>query len=715
MLRLYNTLSKRVEPFEPAQAGKVGMYTCGPTVYRAVHLGNLRSYLLADWVRRALTVVGGYDVRQVKNITDVGHMRADLLERGEDKVIAAALAEGKTPNQIAEWYTELFRRDEERLNILPAHVFPKATEHVGEMVRLIERLVAQGVAYEVDGTVYFDVSAFPTYGRLSGNVQEALKQGVRVEVDPQKRDPADFALWKKAEPGRMLTWPSPWGAGFPGWHIECSAMSTKYLGERFDLHTGGVDNIFPHHEDEIAQSEAVFGGPFVRHWVHGQHLLADGVKMAKSAGNYHTLDDVIRVGFDPLAFRYQCLLTHYRARMNFTLGALRQAAEAFDRLRQRLRHYAQLGDGDGSGDLEPWRARFRERAANDLDLPGALAVLNEALSSALGSRGKLAFALECDAIFGLRLDEVARERESLDLAARNRLEAHVALRRHKDYARADATREIPGHLVEDQARGALIARRDRRLGPRPRRTISSPLEVAERDAGALEWSVCIVAHDWRDDVERSLVSVLRVLPSSAEVLVLDDGSTDDTAPWLDARAREDPRLVALFADRPLGEGRARNALLRTARGRLQLHLDPSVELTGDLFAPLAKALADPRVGFAGPWGLRTTDLKNFVEVTIGEVDAVQGYCVAARAETLAALGGFDERFRFYRNLDVVTSFAAREAGLRNVALGAEQVRRHVHRGWEALQEEEREKRSRKNFDRFLRRFGERRDLLVAAP
>ena len=265
MLRLFNTLTKRVEPFEPCEAGKAGMYTCGPTVYREVHLGNLRSYLLADWLRRALTVVGGYEVRQVKNITDVGHMRADRLERGEDKVIAAALAEGRTPRQIAEHYTSLFRRDEERLGILPADIFPKATEHVPEMIRLTERLLETGHAYEVDGTVYYDVSSFPGYGRLSGNVGEALRQGVRVEVDPQKRDAADFALWKKAEPGRMLAWPSPWGQGFPGWHVECSAMSTKYLGERFDLHTGGVDNIFPHHEDEIAQSEGAFGAPFVRH------------------------------------------------------------------------------------------------------------------------------------------------------------------------------------------------------------------------------------------------------------------------------------------------------------------------------------------------------------------------------------------------------------------------------------------------------------------
>ena len=433
--------------------------------------------------------------------------------------------------------------------------------------------------------------------------------------------------------------------------------------------------------------------------------------MAKSAGNYYTLDDVVRLGFDPLAFRYQCLLAHYRTRMNFTLGALRQAAEAFDHLRQRIRCWAQFGGGEG--DLEPWRARFRERIADDLDLPGALSVLQRALAEArLSPAAKLAFALECDEVLALGLADVARERDALDLPSRNRLEAHVALRRRKDYPRADATRVIAGHVVEDHVEGSLVARRDRRLGRRPRRTISSPAEVAAGERGRVEWSVCVLTRDWRQDLQRCLLSVLRYLPASGEVLVLDDGSTDDSAPWLESRAREDRRLTPIFADRPLGEGRARNALARAARGRLQLHLDPSVELTGDLFDALALALAAPQVGFAGPWGLRTSDLKDFEEVTSGDVQAVQGYCVAARSDTLAALGGFDERFRFYRNLDVAMSFAARAAGQRNVAVGADRATRHTHRAWEALQPEERERRSRKNFDRFLRRFGRRRDLLV---
>ena len=490
-------------------------------------------------------------------------------------------------------------------------------------------------------------------------------------------------------------------------------MSTRYLGEHFDLHTGGVDNIFPHHEDEIAQSEAAFGAPFVRHWVHGQHLLAEGVKMAKSAGNVYTLDDVERGGIDPLAFRYLCLLAHYRTRMNFTFGALRQAAEALDRVRQRLRLAAQLG-GDGASDIEPWRSRFRERVRDDLDLPGALAVLQGSLASDLAATAKLAFALDCDAVLGLHLADVVRERDELDLGQRNRVVAHAALRARGDHRRADEMRAVAGHVVEDHRRGVLVSRRDRRLPRRARATIASARELAASTSRRLDWTVAIVSHDWWSDLERCLTSVLAALPPSSEVLVLDDGSTNELAVrGLDSFTRREPRLRAIFADRPLGEGAGREGLRRAARGTRQLHLDPSVELTGDLFAALGEVLADDSVGLAGPWGLVTSDLRDFAERTSGDVDAVQGYCFGARSDVLARAGGFDARYRFYRNLDVAVSFAVREDGLHNVAVGAHLVRRHANRAWETLGAEEREKRSRKNFDRFLRRFGERRDLLVA--
>ena len=376
MLTLFDTMSKRRSVIDPLEPGVVKMYTCGPTVYRDAHIGNLRSYLMADWIRRALEA-RGLSVTQVKNITDVGHMRQEMLERGEDKVVAAATAAGLTPGEIAQVYTDRFHADERKLNIKDAHHFPRATGHIDEMLQIVVRLLADGYAYETQGNVYFDVSSFSRYGALSGNTGDrGLLEAVRVQADPLKRDPRDFTLWKLAEPGRELKWPSPWGEGFPGWHIECSAMSIKYLGQRFDIHTGGVDNIFPHHEGEIAQSEGYTGQPVVNTWVHGQHLLADGVKMAKSTGNSYIMDDLEQRDIDPLAFRYLCLTARYSTRLNFTFASLKSAQRALLRLRNRVWEWEALPplpNVDGDAHLQ-WVERFMERVDDNLDMPGALAL-----------------------------------------------------------------------------------------------------------------------------------------------------------------------------------------------------------------------------------------------------------------------------------------------------------------------------------------------------
>ena len=716
-IRLHNTLTRRVEPLVPVSKGEIRMYTCGPTVYRPVHVGNLRSYLLADWLRRTFQLFG-HRVVAVKNITDVGHMRQDALDRGEDKVIAAALAMGKTPSEIAQFYEAAFREDERRLGILPATVNPRATEHVTEMIGLIQQLIVKGLAYVVAGTVYYAVKRFPEYGRLSGNVGEALRQGVRSEVDPNKRSAADFALWKRAEPARTaLVWSSPWGPGFPGWHIECSAMSMKYLGERFDVHTGGVDNIFPHHEDEIAQSEGALGHPVVSSWVHGQHLLADGVKMAKSARNTVEVQEIEQLGIDPLAFRYQCLLTHYRARMHFSVGALRQAAEGLDHLRQRVRVLAQVSrlanteaarvaTAFGEVALERWNELFRERLADDLDLPGALALVQACVADAdIPPDVRLRFVDDADAVLGLDLATVARERSDAPAPQLAAIADHVQARAAADYAAADEVRSrLQGLRIDDLATDVLVARADRRLAPRPRRTIASPRELDDctAEGATREWTVAVTAREWPEDVERCVRAALRFAPADAEVLVLDQGSSERSAARLDQLASGE-RVRVIHADRDFGEGAGRNALLRIARGRLMLQLDPSVELVGDLFAVLANALGSG-AGIAGPWGLRTKDLRHFDEVTEGVCDAVEGYCQATTRETLVAIGGFDERYRFYRNLDIAVSCAVRERGQRAVAVGIEHAVRHAHRAWEALPDEERDKRSRKNHDRMYKRF-----------
>ena len=723
-IRLHNTLTRRVEPLVPMNEGEIRMYTCGPTVYRPVHVGNLRSYLFADWLRRTFELFG-HRVVSVKNITDVGHMRQDAVDRGEDKVIAAALAAGKTPSEIAQFYEAAFREDERSLGILPATVYPRATAHVPEMIALIEQLIAKGLAYVVEGTVYYAVKRFPEYGRLSGNVGEALRQGVRSEVDPNKRSAADFALWKRAELARTaLVWSSPWGPGFPGWHIECSAMSTKYLGERFDVHTGGVDNIFPHHEDEIAQSAGAFGHPVVGTWVHGQHLLADGVKMAKSARNTLEIHEILALGIDPLAFRYQCLLTHYRARMHFSVAALRQAAEGLDHLRQRLRVLAQVARATNTAPVPPrvaafgavaqgrWNELLRERLADDLDLPGALALVQTCVADADIPPGvRLRFVEDADVVLGLDLAAVSRERVDAPAPALAAIADHERARAADDYEVADGLRSrFDGLRVDDLANGVLVARADRRLAPRHRRTIASPRELDDRTAerATRAWTIAVTAREWPEDVERCVRSVLRFAPANAEVLVLDQGSSETSAARID-RLASGERVRVIHADRDLGEGAGRNALLRIARGRLMLQLDPSVELVGDLFTVLEAALRSG-AGIAGPWGLRTKDLRHFDEVTDGVCDAVEGYCQVTTRDTLFAIGGFDERYRFYRNLDIAVSCAVRERGQRAVAVGVEHAVRHAHRAWEALPEEERDKRSRKNHDRMYKRFHPMRAL-----
>lgn len=719
-MRLYNTLTRRVEPFTPLDPPTVRMYTCGPTVYRYAHLGNLRSYLMADWLRRALEGLG-YRVVQVKNITDVGHMRQERLERGEDKVVAAALAEGRTPQELARFYTEAFLRDEARLNILPAHHLPRASEHIPQMLALIQRLLERGYAYTAGGNVYFAVDRFHGYGKLSGNTGGGLLQGVRVEADPLKRDQRDFALWKAAEPGRALKWPSPWGEGFPGWHIECSAMATYYLGPQIDIHTGGVDNIFPHHEGEIAQCEAAFGLPFVRHWVHGQHLLADGVKMAKSLANDYTLEDLVARGFDPLAFRYLCLTVRYRTRLNFTFTALKAAQRALLRLRHRVWEWslAPAPEEEPQEALEPWRRAFWERVADDLDLPGALAVVwRLATTSHLGPAARLRLLLEFDRVLGLGLERVPTDYH-LPTDLLPLLQEHQRRREAGDYPAADALRldlHQRGYRVEDTGDGA----RAYPLSPWERRrerwpAYSSPREVPSllSHPDAFPFTVAVVLSGHREQAERCLRSLLSFSPQEAQVLAVDNGSPEDMASWLEEWARSEPRLQVVHTDHTLGEAQARNIALKQALGRLVALVDPSVEALGDFLTPLARALESPSVGLVGPWGLRTADLRHFYEVEEGEVDAMQAYLMAFPRALLHRVGLMRESFRFYRNLDLDFSFQFRAAGYRILALPSLPLRRHPHLVWEALAPGVREELSRKNFHRFYRRWHHRTDLLVS--
>ena len=725
MLRIYNTLTKRVEEIEPLEQGAVRMYSCGPTVYRHAHVGNLRTYLMADWLRRALEA-RGYRVTHVKNITDVGHMRQEALETGGDKVILAALAEGRTPQEIAQYYAGIFHRDEGRLNILPAHHFPWATDHVPEMIAIVQRLFEKGFAYIVEDNVYFDVSKFADYGKLSGNTQEGLMEGVRAEADPLKRDPRDFTLWKAAEPGREMKWDSPWGEGFPGWHIECSAMSTKYMGEQLDLHTGGVDNIFPHHEDEIAQSEAAFGKPFVRYWVHGQHLLADGVKMAKSAGNEFIQEDLERMGFDPLSFRYLCLTVRYRHRMNFTFTALGAAERALARLRDRIWTWRNLPPLEHLPPAVQRESQERSDAfwsgvENDLDLPTALSVAWSVAKSDLPGQAKLQLLLDFDGVLGLDLDKVPAEHQvPAEVVAS--VARRDAMRAGRDYPAADTLRDQlseEGFLLLDAPERTLVRPKTALERQRERRrVVSSPGEVESflDRPSQVDFSFVLTVSTYMEDVQRCIGSILaRVGGYSVEVVVVDNGSTDGTSDWLEELRQSDPRVRVIYCDHVLGEGAAKNIGMKQALGRYLVLLDTSVEVLGEALGPLEKWLAEEGVGMVGPWGVTSQDLQHFHEEDAqdGEVDAMQAYCMAFPRALCPQVGLMRETFRFYRNLDLDFSFQFKDRGYRIVADGSLPMVRHEHRQWAALGDAERDDMSAKNFKRFLKKWGNRPDLLVA--
>ena len=713
MLQLFNTLTRKKEPLAPLAPNQVRSYSCGPTVYRDVHIGNLRTYLLADWLRRTLEE-RGFQVTQVKNITDVGHMRQELLERGEDKVIAAAVAAGKSPQQIAQEYTESFFQAEAALGIKPAHIFPRATDHIPQMIALIERLMERGLAYEVDGNVYFSVERFPAYGQLSGNTGDALLAGVRAEVDPRKRDPRDFALWKAAEPGRAMKWPSPWGEGFPGWHIECSAMSTFHLGEEFDIHTGGVDNIFPHHEDEIAQSEGALGHQVVRHWVHGQHLLVDGLKMAKSTGNVYTLPDLESRGFDPLSFRYLCATVHYRHRLNFTFDALRAAATGLNRLRQEAFLAAHSADGNG-GSGEQWEEAFWQALEDDLHLPRALAVVWDLVRSQAPPGVKARLLHDFDQVLGLDLfAPVTEVPEPVRVLVNERQE----LRARVAYGDADELRQriaAAGFHVRDGRSGPAIAPL---LPPPPGRTatLHSSAEVPSRldEPDECDFSVIMAGQDDLESLRRCAEAALRHAGGQRmELIVIDNGSSDGTAAWLRELAQQDERVQPLFCDHHLGTGAARNCGLRQARGRYVVLLDSSVEFTGDVLPPLAAALADATAGIIGAFGVNSQDLRDFEDASGPEVDAVEGYLMALRRERVREVGLLDEKFRFYRHLDLDYSLTCRERGYHNRIVPDLPIRRHAHSDWERTPEEERDRLSKRNFYRFLKKHGDRTDLLLA--
>jgi len=464
-LRFFNTLGRKKEEFQPI-GDTVGFYSCGPTVYNFAHIGNLRTYIFNDILKRTL-LFNKYKVKHVMNITDVGHLSGDD-DSGEDKMLKGAKREKKSVEEIAEYYTEAFFNDIKELNILEPDLRPKATEHITDMIELIKCIENKGYAYTEKGNVYFDIMKFPHYKQLAGQKLEDMMSGVRIDVDENKKSPLDFALWfteSKFEKQEMK-WDSPWGRGYPGWHIECSAMSRKYLGDQFDIHTGGIDHIPIHHTNEIAQTEACTGkSPWVRYWLHGEFLVIDRFKMAKSGENFITLRTLKDKGYRPVDYRYFCLTGHYRSQLTFNWESLDSARNYMKNLENRITELRErAGDGASSNEKkEKYKTNFINNINDDLNTPRALAVFNDMLKdNELSPADKIALAEDFDEVLGLGIKSMKKKSEEIPQEINNMLEQREEARKNKDFSGADSLRDSikeKGWEIKDTPQGPKLRKK----------------------------------------------------------------------------------------------------------------------------------------------------------------------------------------------------------------------------------------------------------------
>lgn len=471
-LRLYNTMTRNIETLNPLNGGEVKMYCCGPTVYNFQHIGNLRTYIFEDILARVIRYAG-YKLTHVMNITDVGHLASDADE-GEDKMLLAEKREGKKSHEIANFYTDIFFNDCSQLNIIRPDIVCKATEHIKQMIELIERLINRGFAYLSNGNVYFDVSKYDEYGKLSGQSLESLKAGARIDIDSSKKNPLDFVLWftKSKFENQELLWDSPWGKGYPGWHIECSAMAMEYLGESFDIHCGGIDHIPVHHTNEIAQSECATGKNFASIWMHGGFLVENsGEKMSKSKGDFLTLERIKEKGFNALSYRYLCLTSVYRSELSWSWKSLEGAESSYKKLKKRC---DEIRDNKTIQDLSKlsnpalnFKREFEKSALNDLNMPQSLSKVYGLISDKnISNDEKTALIKEFDKILGLNLLSLEEKdippslipSEIIELS-KKRDEAKAK----KDFKTADELRDKiqkAGYVIKDTAKGAIIEKSD---------------------------------------------------------------------------------------------------------------------------------------------------------------------------------------------------------------------------------------------------------------
>lgn len=461
-LKLYNTLTKQKEEFKPLEGNEVRIYTCGPTVYSFAHIGNFRAYVFMDTLRRVLKE-NGYTLKHVMNITDVGHLESDADE-GEDKMEKAARKENKDPYEIAAYYTDIFFRDMGRLNIERPEIIAKATDHISDMLEFVKTLVKNGYAYETSKAIYFDISKLDKYPVLSNRNLDDQIAGARVDVDPEKRNPYDFAVWIKAPENHIMKWESPWGLSYPGWHLECSAMGRKYLGDEFDIHTGGVDHIPTHHENEIAQSKGCTGHVPAKRWMHVEFLQVDGGKMSKSLGNTYTLDQLQEKGIEPLAYKLFCYTAHYRTKLNFTFEGALSTQKALNRLREGYLTHLQNNEKIDEEEIKEYKQRFLDAVNDDLNMPLAMGIVWEVVRNNKKSKQFAELLLEFDRILGLDLENSKKyleEQEKIELPKEilELVEQRKIARENKDWAESDRIRDLlkeKGYIVKDTKEGQII-------------------------------------------------------------------------------------------------------------------------------------------------------------------------------------------------------------------------------------------------------------------
>ena len=451
----YNTLTHSKEKFSPINKEEVRIYSCGPTVYKDATIGNMRTNIFQDTLRRTLEY-NGLKVKQAMNITDVGHLVSDGDE-GEDKMIKSARQEGKEPLEIVNYYTKLFFKDLENLNIEIPEIICRATDNIEDMLKAVEDLVKRGYAYETSSAIYFDISKLDKYPILSNLDIENQKAGARVEVDKEKRNPHDFAVWIKAPENHLMKWNSPWGPSYPGWHIECSVMSKKYLGEVFDIHTGGIDLIPTHHENEIAQSKGMCGKIPANYWMHGEFLLINGGKMSKSLGNVYLLQDIIDRGYEPLVYKLFCYSIQYRKKLNFTWEGMDSAKISLDRLREAYQKHLNGTDEIDENILEQYKNNFNEAINDDLNMPVAMSVVWELAKRPEKSKKVSQLLKDFDRVLGLKIDEY--KKQNIPDEIKELLKQREEARKNKDWSESDKLRDIikeKGYIVKDSKEGQTI-------------------------------------------------------------------------------------------------------------------------------------------------------------------------------------------------------------------------------------------------------------------